>query len=305
MHPAVLSFWLCQEEVPGPFVEAWTQQRRSVAQAALDGGWWGTITSEPGSGGDVFKTKAMAKRAGDDGFEISGQKHFGSGSGITSYMVTTAVPEGEAEADWFFMNVEGAKWDGSGGIRLISEWDGHGMIATQSHAFDFNSYPATRFAWPGNLRAVAAAAGPFIASAFTAVVVGVAETAFETARSQVFKRREDLRPYEQVEWAHVENQVWLMEQAYESMLRAVETKGPGAGLDTLHAKTAIAEIAESLTGRISRVIGGGTFHRASPLGWAFEDVRALGFLRPPWGLAFDSIVERTWERLNAPLDTNP
>jgi hypothetical protein len=178
------------------------------------------------------------------------------------------------------------------------------MIATQSHAFDFNSYPATRFAWPGNLRAVAAAAGPFIASAFTAVVVGVAEAAFETARSQVFKRREDLRPYEQVEWAHVENEAWLMEQAYESMLRAVETKGPGAGLDTLHAKTAIAEIAESLTGRISRVVGGGTFHRGSPLGWAFEDVRALGFLRPPWGLAFDSIVERTWERLNAPQDTN-
>ena len=304
MHPAVLSFWLCQEAVPEPFAEVWTHQKRFVAQAALDGGWWGTITSEPGSGGDVFKTKAMAKRAGDKGFEISGQKHFGSGSGITSYMVTTAVPEGEAEADWFFMNVEGAKWDGSGGIKLISEWDGHGMIATQSHAFDFNSYPATRFAWPGNLRAVAAAAGPFIASAFTAVVVGVAEAAFETARSQVFKRREDLRPYEQVEWAHVENEAWLMEQAYESMLRAVETKGSGAALDTLHAKTAIAEIAESLTGRISRVIGGGTFHRASPLGWAFEDVRALGFLRPPWGLAFDSIVERTWERLNAPLDTN-
>jgi hypothetical protein len=116
----------------------------------------------------------------------------------------------------------------------------------------------------------------------------------------MFKRRDDLRPYEQVEWARVENEAWLMEQAYESMLRAVETKGSDAALDTLHAKTAIAEIAESLTGRISRVIGGGTFHRASPFGWAFEDVRALGFLRPPWSLAFDSIVERTWERLNAP-----
>ena len=299
MHPAVLSFWLCPAEIPAPFVEAWTHQKRIVAQAALDGGWWGTITSEPGSGGDVFKTRTMAKRAGDKGFAISGQKHFGSGSGITSHMITTALPEGEDEADWFFMNVEGARWDGSGGIKLISEWDGHGMIATQSHAFDFTGYPATRIAWPGNLRAISAAAGPFIASAFTAVVVGVVQAAFEAARSQVFKRREGLRAYEQVEWARVENEAWLMEQAYEGMLKAVETKGSDAALDTLHAKTAIAEIAESLTGRICRVVGGGTFHRASPLGWAFEDVRALGFLRPPWGLAFDSIVERTWERLGA------
>src|SRR5438445_4307150 len=103
------------------------------------------------------------------------------------------------------------------------------MIATQSHAFDFTSYPATRIAWPDNLRAVAAAAGPFIASAFAAVVVGVAEAAFETGRSQLFKRREDLKPYEQVEWARVENEAWLMVQAYEGMLRAVETKGSDAG----------------------------------------------------------------------------
>jgi hypothetical protein len=80
------------------------------------------------------------------------------------------------------------------------------------------------------------------------------------------------------------------------MLRSVEAKGSGAVLDTLHAKTAIAELAESVTGRICRVIGGGTFHRSSHFGAAFEDVRALGFLRPPWVLAFDSILERTWER---------
>ena len=299
MHPAVLSFWLCQEQVPAPLEEAWNQQKRYVAQAALDGGWWGTITSEPGSGGDVFKTKAVAKPAADGGFLISGQKHFGSGSGITSYMITTALPEGEDGADWFFMNVDGAKWDGSGGIKLISEWDGHGMIATQSHAFDFTGYPATRIAWPGNLRAVSAAAGPFITSAFTAVVVGVVQAAFETARSQAFKRREALRPYEQVEWARAENEAWLIAQAYEGMLRAVEAKGSAAALDTLHAKTAIAELAETLTSRIARVVGGGSFHRGSPFGWAFEDVRALGFLRPPWSLAFDTIVERTWEGLSA------
>jgi hypothetical protein len=37
------------------------------------------------------------------------------------------------------------------------------------------------------------------------------------------------------------------------------------------------------------VIGGGTFSRRSPFSSWFEDVRALGFLRPPWGLAYDGL----------------
>jgi hypothetical protein len=56
-------------------------------------------------------------------------------------------------------------------------------------------------------------------------------------------------------------------------------------------KTAIAELAETALGRICKVIGGGTFHRRSPLGHWYEDVRALGFLRPPWGLAYDRLID--------------
>ena len=45
-------------------------------------------------------------------------------------------------------------------MKLVAEWDGHGMVGTQSHAFEFSGYPATRFAWPGNLTVVSGAAGP-------------------------------------------------------------------------------------------------------------------------------------------------
>jgi hypothetical protein len=41
-------------------------------------------------------------------------------------------------------------------------------------------------------------------------------------------------------------------------------------------------------------MGGGTFARQSPYGFWFEDVRALGFLRPPWGLAFDTLYDAGW-----------
>jgi alkylation response protein AidB-like acyl-CoA dehydrogenase len=83
---------------------------------------------------------------------------------------------------------------------------------------------------------------------------------------------------------------WLIQQAYEGMLRAVESGDEGRRRAT-QGKMAIAELAEACTGRLCRVIGGGTFSRHSPFGYWHEDVRALGFLRPPWGLAYDSLFE--------------
>jgi hypothetical protein len=79
-------------------------------------------------------------------------------------------------------------------------------------------------------------------------------------------------------------------QGYEGALRAVESGDHPRSLHaTLRAKEAVAELAESSLGRLARVIGGGTFSRRSPFASWFEDVRALGFLRPPWGLAYDSL----------------
>lgn len=297
MHPAVLSFWLANPEAPPPFQQDWERQRRHVFEAASDGAWWGTITSEPGSGGDVLSTKAIARPDVDEHYRLAGQKHFGSGSGITSYMLTSARPEGEAEPDWFFLDVRNVPWDGTAGVSLVAAWDGHGMIATQSHAFEFADFPATRFAWPGNLRGLQAGCGPFIGCCFTAVIVGIVETALATARQQIERKRGSLRAYEQVEWARAEMEGWLIQQAFEGMLRAIEAQD-GAPLAILRGKTAIAELAESLLGRLCKVLGGGTYARQSPFGCWFEDVRALGFLRPPWGIAFDRLFEDTWPPAN-------
>jgi hypothetical protein len=43
------------------------------------------------------------------------------------------------------------------------------------------------------------------------------------------------------------------------------------------------------------VLGGGTFSQRSPFAHWFEDVRALGFLRPPWGLAYDQLFATSIE----------
>jgi alkylation response protein AidB-like acyl-CoA dehydrogenase len=292
MHPAVVALWLATEEAPEPHRAAWAEQRASVTALASSGAWFGTITSEPGSGGDVAQTRATARAIGDGTWLLSGQKHFGSGSGITSFMLTTARPEDEEEPDWFLLDVRGVPWDGSQGMTLVAPWDGHGMAATQSHGMTFAEFPATRVAWPGNWRAIIDAAGPFNGTLFTAVILGVVESAMEEASAQLC-RRTSLRPYEHVEWSNAEQDAWLMRQAYEGMLRAVEAE-PAPLRTVLLGKTAAAGLAEDCLRRLTRILGGGTFSRHSPFGFWFEDVRALGFLRPPWALAYDALAASAW-----------
>jgi alkylation response protein AidB-like acyl-CoA dehydrogenase len=294
MHPTVLGFWLTTPRAPEPYGSAWEEQRRRIFATVLDGAFWGTITSEPGSGGDLTRTRAVAKRDPDGAlYRLTGDKQFGSGSGVTSWMMTVAVPEGEEQPDLFYMDVRGAAWDGSTGMRLTAPWDGHGMVATQSHAFRFDGYAATRAAWPGNVAALGAATQPYIRCCFTAVCVGIVEVAVATAREQLGRRRTSLRPYEQVEWARAELEDGLVEQAYEGMLRALE-RDRGAAQASLQGKTATAELAESALTRLCRVMGGGSYARGSPFGCWAQDVRSLGFLRPPWGLAYDYLLEASW-----------
>lgn len=298
MHPAVIigaTAWAAVNEAPEPFRAEWERQRQWVFQTARDGHWWGTIMSEPGSGGDIQKTKAVAKPGHlEEKYFISGQKHFGSGSGITSFMITTAVAEGEVEPDVFFMDMRGVPWDGSARVKLAAAWDGYGMTATQSHAMTFEGYPATRLAWPRPYAERTRASGGSVACMFTSVIVGVVETAIETARLQLERKRDSMRAYEQTEWSRVELEGWLIGQAYEGMLRAMET-GNNTRHNTVLGKTAIAELAESVMLRICKIIGGGSYSRHSPFGFWLEDVRALGFLRPPWGVAYDQIFQGSWD----------
>ena len=302
MHPAVIYAvgWLPLTEAAEPFKDAWEEQRHLVFKSAIDGAWWGTITSEPGSGGDLTKTKAAARRDSSNGrYLLSGLKHFGSGSGITSFMVTSAIPEGETEPDWFYLDMRGVPWDGSRGAKLIAAWDGHGMTATQSHSLMFEDFPVTRAALPGSLQKMVKSPVGLVPCLFAAVIVGIVETAILTARQQLEKWHSSLRAYEQVEWARVEMEGWLIQQAYEGMLRAVEEKESSA-FEVLQGKTAIAELAESALARICKIVGGGTYNRYSPFGFWYEDVRALGFLRPPWGLAYSALFDLSWSSATKP-----
>tara|TARA_Y100000758_G_scaffold113859_1_gene79801 strand:- start:2711 stop:3892 length:1182 start_codon:yes stop_codon:yes gene_type:complete len=297
MHPAVIQStgWTSISEAPEPYSEAWDEQRRWAFQTVQDGHFWGTIISEPGSGGDNTQSSSSAKLLSNGvQYLLSGQKHFGSGSGINSYMVTHAVPDGETDPDTFVLDMRDLVWDGSSGVKLIAPWDGHGMTSTQSHGMVFDKFPATRLAFPGDdRRAILAGMDRPGGALFVAVITGIVETAVTTARQHLESKRDLMRSYERVEWAKVEMEAWLVQQAYEGMLRQVEI-GNSRGRNSLLAKESVAELAESILVRISKVIGGSAYSRHTPYGFWLEDVRALGFLRPPWALAFDRVFEGSW-----------
>ncbi|HQT53203.1 MAG TPA: acyl-CoA dehydrogenase family protein [Phenylobacterium sp.] len=293
MHPVVLVYWLANDAAPDPYAKAWTEQRDQCFQTARDRHWWGTITSEPGSGGDIMKTRTVAEPDGAGGYRLTGDKHFGSGSGVTSYMITTAKPTGGTAPTMFFMDVRDADWTGAQGMKLTADWDGHGMSATQSHGFRFDNYPAQAIAWLGAAQSGGGAAAQLSACMFTSVIVAVVEEAIATARARLGPKKAEMRAYEQVEWTRVVNQAWTIRQVYEGMLTAVEQDKVGVTAAS-RGKAVIAELAESSLTLLSRVVGGGSFSRAAPFGQWAQDVRALGFLRPPWGLAYDQLHAMSW-----------
>ncbi len=290
MHATVpfVCGWLAGGHPPSELADAWEEQRRFVSDTALQGHWWGTITSEPGTGGDVAKTRTKAV-PGDDGvYRLTGTKHFGSGSGVMAYMMTTALPEGEDAPDVFVLDLRDRAWDGSNGVRLLSEWDGHGMTATQSHGFTFEDMPGRRVAWPHPLDRDPLRTNSYVSTLYAAVIVGIVDAVMADAGARLRARGDDLGAFERQEWLRAHNEAWLLTQAFEGMVRTTEA---GGGIDAVRAKIVITELAESLTTRLCRVLGGGTYARHAPFGFWFQDVRALGFLRPPWGLAHRMLVE--------------
>jgi len=218
MHHLVLASWRLPT-VPEPFTSGWIKQRNEVFDSVHSGCWWGTIVSEPGSGGDTSRTASVCEPDGasEFGYRISGQKHFGSGSGLTSFMTTRALAAGETAPDLFFMEVRNHPWDGSTGLTLTAEWRGHGMKSTNSHAFEFADFPATRVAWPNHQAELMGANGGLGAAAFLSVIVGVVDAAMDYVRPRIkngMASEPGLRAYQQVEWAHAEQEAWLIGQAW-------------------------------------------------------------------------------------------
>ncbi len=179
--------------------------------------------------------------------------------------------------------------DGSRGATLVREWDGHGMAATQSHAFRYDDVVVERHAQLGGALKLVPRVLPIIAYMFSSVIMGILDAALADGRRRLQPRAERMSAFERVSWTKAVNDIWLAEQAFEGMARAIETGAASPSVQ--RGKLAISELAETSLILISKAIGGASYSRSSPFGQWSQDVRALGFLRPPWALAYLRLFE--------------
>jgi alkylation response protein AidB-like acyl-CoA dehydrogenase len=170
------------------------------------------------------------------------------------------------------------------------------MKSTNSHAFLFTDYPATRVAWPNHAAELMGANGGLGGMAFTSVMAGVVDAAMAYARARLRGpvRQGTAKALQQVEWTLAEQEAWLIDQAWEGVMRRFDA-GTQNRRDVLLAKESVARLAESVLSRLCKLSGGSAYTWYSPLGAWFEDVRALGYLRPPWALAFEQLFDMSWE----------
>ncbi|MEM7250042.1 MAG: acyl-CoA dehydrogenase family protein [Pseudomonadota bacterium] len=290
MHPAVLVFWLEAATNNHPPPVEFTRQTDAIFTAVADGQWWGTIASEPGSGGDLMASRSIATAIDGWDCRLTGDKHMGSGSGMTDVMLTVALPAGDEVPDVYFLNVANQPWDGTTGMTLVHEWDGFGMMATQSHAFRFDDFPVERFAWPGRALEVVPSVMPTILTFFNAVALGVLDAAMASAADIFNPGRAKRRSFERVAWVRAENNYWLAEQAYAAGIHAIE-QDMSPAMAVSRAKITIAELAAACLDAIGDALGAKTFSRRLPFGQWGQDVKALAHLRPPLALAFDQLYE--------------
>ena len=163
-------------DLPTPTAPAGTTARLAIFDTVAAGRRWGTITSEPGSGGDVVahqgRRPCRARRPSGGSPATSTSA---AAPASTSYMLTTALPEARTSPTVLRRHPRTAPWDGSHGHHAARPRGTarHGRDAEPRVA---RSTAARRRAWrgPADHGHHRRRPAPFFATLFTAVVLGIA-----------------------------------------------------------------------------------------------------------------------------------
>lgn len=288
MEPVALfvTGWLADFH-PDEADPAWLRQRQEFLGLLASGaGAWGVLLSERDG---VIRSTAKQSPEGD--WSISGEKSSGSGWDHVAFMLTNAVPEGEDRPDLFVLDLRDRQ--NLQGVSISRSWDGHGMTASGSHAVVLDAAPVQRVAWPQRQHLLdRMSSGPTIGCRL-APFVGIVRAAVAAAAERLRTRGGARSSLESVEWARAQAAGWLVDQAFEGVLRATETGDcEDFGQLARLAKLAVSEQAENALQHISRALGGMTYSQGSPFGWWHTDVRAMAFIRPTLATTVDDLNDR-------------
>lgn len=261
---------------------AYQKQRGWLMDEARTGRVFAAGNSERGAGGDYKRSQTRATRT-DDGWRLTGQKVFGSWGQHSDWLFSVArLPEGlvpdAGEVEFFLLPTQGE------GVHWQGDWNGFGMVETESHSFELRDAPAREMAgFPGFLDALP---NYWWTLAFTSVALGCVRALLEP----LMKRASSLGPGFRLELA-------LLTARYESARGYVMDTARRAGLfsDPPYAalvartKTHVSREAEALAAALF-ALGGGSAFRDNGLPAKFlRDAFAGTGLRPPVEYALDTL----------------
>lgn len=164
------------------------QKRRYFGDVVRDGKLIASITSEPETS---FRDKAVLQtvfRRVDDGYHVSGVKHFCSLGDSADYYFVSGILEGSASAHEGLLSAIIRRSDP--GIKIEGTWNATGMRGTVSHTIRYDSFveQSAIIGAPAQLLTIDLSG---FALGYSAVYLGIGEAAFdftvEYARTKSFK----------------------------------------------------------------------------------------------------------------------
>jgi alkylation response protein AidB-like acyl-CoA dehydrogenase len=264
--------------------------RRWIAEQTLAGRILAVANSEPGAGGDLAQTQAVASPAGDGTYRLSGKKSFATIGPDADYFLCAARRIGEGAGgkdviDGFFVARDAP------GLVLDNAWNPLGMRATASVGLTLDNAPAACvMGYPGCLEGINARHWSTVL--FAAVFVGAGDGALGAAIDAVGKSGAG-SSYIRAALAKCA----LNLDAAAGLLEAVASDErwplPSAARErTLRAKTFAAMTAVETATQAAMLSGGRSYRADHPVSRFLHDALAGPLLRPPMAKAMDSIADQ-------------
>jgi alkylation response protein AidB-like acyl-CoA dehydrogenase len=264
---------------------AFAEQIERVAADYRHGRIYAACNSEKGAGGSLAATQTVARRSDGSGFTLSGEKILASSGRYASTFFSTAkvtqedLP-GAGIVEFFFIDVNAP------GVVILDDWDGFGMRSTESHTVRYSEAPAREImGFPDFLNVVQPL--QYFFCLFAAVPLGCARAMLRATGTPA--------PQSPALRLRLSDAVMRYEAMRAYLLETAESFRPAAGPEyaarVLRTKTYVSQEATKLCAELFALSGGRNYRRNNPVARILADSFAGTALRPPLGLALESLVE--------------
>jgi isovaleryl-CoA dehydrogenase len=239
--------------------------------------------SERGTGAHFYAPELQATRS-NGGVSVSGRKSFVTSGGQADVYVLLVQGEAEGTADAYLVQAD------QDGVRFTGEWEGLGMAGNSSIGMELEGVAlddAARVGAPGGgTELVFQAVAPFFLVGLSAVNVGIAaaaaQTATEHAKSRTYPDGSSLAEIQIIQHALADMDVAVRSARLlvREAARLGEAGDESALVAIMESKVVATETAAQVTGRALEVTGGQGYTPALPIERHLRDARAGAVMAP-------------------------